>query len=118
AKQLAREAEEKIEKAGREARDGWNDAKHNDPNADARHTKKRRSPSKALKKVNGGLDLTGMKTLTRFYGIGILTATLMAPVAAVAQDHRTEERREAENNRRYQDARHHDEHVWNNHEDQ
>jgi len=39
AKQLAREAEEKIEKAGREARDGWNDAKHNDPNADAQHTK-------------------------------------------------------------------------------
>jgi hypothetical protein len=40
AKQLAREAEEKIEKAGREARDGWEDAKHNDPNADAQHTKK------------------------------------------------------------------------------
>ena len=39
AKQLAREAEEKIEKAGREARDGWEDAKHNDPNADAQHTK-------------------------------------------------------------------------------
>jgi hypothetical protein len=40
AKQLAREAEEKIEKAGREAHDGWEDAKHNDPNADAQHTKK------------------------------------------------------------------------------
>jgi len=40
AKQLAREAEEKIEKAGREAHDGWEDAKHSDPNADAQHTKK------------------------------------------------------------------------------
>ena len=40
AKQLAREAEEKIRQAGREARDGWEDAKHNDPNADAQHTRK------------------------------------------------------------------------------
>ena len=73
----------------------------------------------ALKQLRARLGLTGMKTLTRVYGIGILTATLMSPVAAVAQDdHRNEERREAENNRRYQDARHHDEHVWNNHEDQ
>jgi len=40
AKQLAREAEEKIEKAGREAHAGWEDAKHSDPNADAQHTKK------------------------------------------------------------------------------
>jgi hypothetical protein len=40
AKQLAWEAEEKIEKAGREAHDGWEDAKHSDPNADAQHTKK------------------------------------------------------------------------------
>jgi Ni/Co efflux regulator RcnB len=64
-----------------------------------------------------------MRTLTRCYSIGLLSATLLAPVAilpgaALAQDdHRNEQRREAENARRYQDARHHDEHEWNEHED-
>ena|SRR5258706_6368380 len=59
-----------------------------------------------------------MRTLTRYYSIGLLSATLLAPVAALAQDdHRNEQRREAENARRYQDARHHDEHAWNEHED-
>src|SRR5882757_8672083 len=60
-----------------------------------------------------------MTTLTRFfYGIGLLSAISIAPIATLAQDdHRNEQRREGEN-RRYQDARHHDEHVWNNHEDQ
>jgi hypothetical protein len=58
-----------------------------------------------------------MKTLTRFYGIALLSATLLAPVATLAQDdHRNEQRREAENNRRYH-GRHHDEHAWNEHED-
>ena len=77
----------------------------------------------AIETPDGGPALTGMRTLTRFYGIGVLSATLMAPVAlvpsrALAQDeHRNEQRREAENNRRYQDARHHDEHAWNEHED-
>jgi hypothetical protein len=57
-----------------------------------------------------------MRTLTRYYGIGLLTATLLTPVAilpgtALAQDdHRNEQRK-------YQDAKHHDEHVWNDHED-
>jgi len=64
-----------------------------------------------------------MRTLTRYYGIGLLSATLVAAVAilpgtSLAQDnHRNEERREAENARRYQDAKHHDEHAWNEHED-
>jgi hypothetical protein len=40
AKELAREAAEKVEKAGKEVRNGWEDAKHNDPNADAQHTSK------------------------------------------------------------------------------
>jgi len=40
AKELAREAAEKVEKAGQEVRNGWEDAKHNDPNADAQHTRK------------------------------------------------------------------------------
>jgi hypothetical protein len=39
AKQLAREAEEKMEKAGHEVQDGWEDAKHHDPNPDAHHEK-------------------------------------------------------------------------------
>jgi hypothetical protein len=77
-----------------------------------------------LKQLTASLNLTGMRTLTRFYGIGLLSATLMAPVAilpvmALAQDdHRNEQRKEADNNRRYQDAKHHDEHAWNDHEDQ
>ena len=40
AKELARQAAEKVEKAGREVRDGWDDAKHADPDSDAQHTKK------------------------------------------------------------------------------
>ncbi len=60
-----------------------------------------------------------MRTLTRFYSIGLLSATLLTPVAilpgtALAQD---DHRKEAENARRYQDAKHHDEHAWNDHED-
>ena len=60
-----------------------------------------------------------MRTLTRYYSIGLLSATLLAPVAilpgtAFAQD---DHRKEAENARRYQDAKHHDEHAWNDHED-
>jgi hypothetical protein len=66
------------------------------------------------------LGLKGMRTLSRIYAIGLLGATLLAPLAylpvsAQAQD---DHRKEAENNRRYQDAKHHDEHAWNNHEDQ
>ena len=40
AKELARQAAEEVKKAGKEAHDGWEDAKHNDPNADAQHTSK------------------------------------------------------------------------------
>ncbi len=63
-----------------------------------------------------------MRTLSRIYGIGLLGATLLAPTAflpatALAQDHRDEQRKEAANNRRYQDAKHRDEHAWNDHED-
>ena len=64
-----------------------------------------------------------MRTLTRYYGISLLSVTLLASMAtwpgtAMAQDeHRNEQRREAQNARRYQDARHHDEHAWNEHED-
>jgi hypothetical protein len=66
--------------------------------------------------------LTGMRTFSRIYGIGVLGAALLVPTAfvpatALAQDHRDEQRKEGEN-RRYQDAKHHDEHAWNNHEDQ
>ncbi len=63
--------------------------------------------------------LRGMRTLPRYYSVGLLSATLLTPVAissdtALAQD---EHRKEAENARRYQDAKHHDEHAWNDHED-
>ena len=64
-----------------------------------------------------------MRTLTRYYGISFLSATLLASMATfsgtvMAQDeHRNEQRREAQNARRYQDTRHHDEHAWNEHED-
>jgi membrane-associated HD superfamily phosphohydrolase len=34
-KELTREAVDKLKKAGREVRDGWEDAKHNDPDRDA-----------------------------------------------------------------------------------
>ena len=57
-----------------------------------------------------------MRTLSRIYGIGPLGAT---PASALAQDdHRKEPRRETDNNRRYRDARHHDDHAWNDHKDQ
>ena len=39
-KELARQAAEELKRAGREARDGWEDAKHSDPDPDAQHTKK------------------------------------------------------------------------------
>lgn len=48
----------------------------------------------------------------------------MAPVAilpatALAQDnHRDDQRKEADNNRRYKDSKHNDEHAWNAQEDQ
>ena len=40
AKELARQAAEEVKKAGKEAHDGWEDAKHSDPNSDAQHTSK------------------------------------------------------------------------------
>ena len=39
-KELARQAAERLKKAGEEAHAGWEDAKHNDPDADAQHTSK------------------------------------------------------------------------------
>ncbi len=39
-KELARQAAEELKSAGREARDGWEDAKHSDPDPDAKHPKK------------------------------------------------------------------------------
>ena len=36
-KELTREAVEKLRKAGHEVRDGWEDAKHNDPDRDPPH---------------------------------------------------------------------------------
>jgi len=60
-----------------------------------------------------------MTTFTRFYGIGLLSAALLVP--AFPQEHRSDERREEqrrENARRYRDAKHKDEHEWNNREDQ
>ena len=59
---------------------------------------------------------TGMRTVTRFYRAGILSLTLiapfaMAPSALPADDHRPV-------SRRYRDAKHNDEHEWNNREDQ
>ena len=38
-KELARQAAEELKKAGQEARDGWEDAKHSDPDH-AHHTRK------------------------------------------------------------------------------
>jgi hypothetical protein len=40
AKELARQAAEDLKKAGREAHDGWEDAKHSGPDPDAERTKK------------------------------------------------------------------------------
>ncbi|MEO8050924.1 MAG: hypothetical protein ABI833_10955 [Acidobacteriota bacterium] len=40
AKELARQAAEEVRKAGREVHDGWEDAKHSDPNSDAQHRQK------------------------------------------------------------------------------
>jgi hypothetical protein len=56
-----------------------------------------------------------MRTITRYYGIALLNGTLLTSLAilpgtALAQDHRNEQRK-------YQDAKHHDDHTWNDHED-
>jgi len=67
-----------------------------------------------------------MRTLTRFCGVGLLSATLMipvtlAPTALRGQDDRREnERRDNERReqRRYHDAKHNDDHEWNEHENQ
>jgi hypothetical protein len=39
-KELARQAAEELKRAGREAHDGWEDAKHSDRDPDAQHAKK------------------------------------------------------------------------------
>jgi len=58
-----------------------------------------------------------MRTFTRLYRTGILSLTLIAPFAMAPSaqpaddDHRQE-------TRRYHDARHNDDHEWNNREDQ
>lgn len=62
--------------------------------------------------------LTGMRPLTRLLSAAMLASMATLPSTALAADeHRTEQRREAQNARRYQDSRHHDEHAWNEHED-
>jgi hypothetical protein len=38
AKELARQAAEELKKAGKEAHDGWEDAKHRDPDPDPQRT--------------------------------------------------------------------------------
>jgi hypothetical protein len=38
AKELARQAAEGLKKAGKEAHDGWEDAKHSDPDPDVQRT--------------------------------------------------------------------------------
>ena len=40
AKELAQQAAEEVKKAGKEAHDGWEDAKHSDSTGDAQHTSK------------------------------------------------------------------------------
>ena len=40
AKELARQAAQELRKAGKEAHDGWEDAKHSDPDPDAQHRNK------------------------------------------------------------------------------
>jgi hypothetical protein len=40
AKELARQAAEDLKKAGREAHNGWEDAKHSDSDPDAQRTKR------------------------------------------------------------------------------
>jgi hypothetical protein len=65
-----------------------------------------------------------MKTLFRFYGIGLLGVTLMVPLtilpgALQAQGERRDNRAyDQKNDRRYHDAKHNDDHEWNSHEDQ
>jgi hypothetical protein len=65
-----------------------------------------------------------MKTLSRFYGIGLLGVTLMVPLtilpgALQAQgDRKDNPPYDQKNDRRYHDAKHNDDHEWNNHEDQ
>lgn len=76
--------------------------------------------SRLVETIPAVLDLTGMRTLTRFSNIGVVAAVLMVPSAilplrALAQEHREERR---ENNQRYHDAKHKDDHDWNDHEDQ
>ena len=46
----------------------------------------------------------------------LLASIATLPATAMAKD-RKEQRREAQNARRYQDVRHHDEHAWNDQED-
>jgi hypothetical protein len=58
-----------------------------------------------------------MRPLTRFYSIGLLSATLLAPVTILQGTALAQDDHRAENARRYQDAKHHDEHAWNDHED-
>jgi hypothetical protein len=62
------------------------------------------------------LDLHGMKTLSGFCGAALLCA-LTIPVTMHAQDDHRDNQRQQENNRRYHDARHNDDHEWNDHED-
>ena len=38
-KEVTQEAVEKLKKAGHEVREGWEDAKHDDPGQDSTHTK-------------------------------------------------------------------------------
>jgi len=60
------------------------------------------------------MSLTGMRTLSFFYRLGILSVTLLTPLALSPAIMRADDDRRE---RHYHDARHNDDHVWNDHED-
>src|ERR1700674_4445379 len=71
-----------------------------------------------------GLYLKGVKTFSGLYGVALLGAALtipviIAPVHLQAQgDRRDNQRSDQQNNRSYHDAKHNDDHQWNDREDQ
>jgi len=55
-----------------------------------------------------------MRTLSSFFRFGILSAALITPLALSPTVMRADDNH---GEKRYRDARHNDEHVWNDHED-
>ncbi len=57
-----------------------------------------------------GSNLTSMKTLSSFYRFAILGVTLLTPLALSPSVMRADDKH-------YHDAKHNDDHAWNDHED-